>query len=64
MWLTFPWIVTNGIRTNLVIFCGIGALQHDMGPNEDVKNLIGRYYGTLNSEVSHWVDRLKVLDGC
>ena len=42
----FPWFVTNGIRANPVIPCGLGY----MGPNEDVRDLSGRDCDALNSD--------------
>ena len=37
MWQALSWVVTNGIRANPVIPCG---LEH-MDPNEDVRDLSG-----------------------
>ena len=34
-----PLIVTYGIRANLVTFCGSGALQYNVGTDEDIRNL-------------------------
>lgn len=39
--LVFPHVVPNGIRANLVMRCGLGALQHNVSSNEDIRNLSG-----------------------
>jgi hypothetical protein len=56
------WVVTNGIRANPVISCGIGH----MGPNEDVRDLSGGdcdapnfdKYVCAESYIGHILDRI------
>lgn len=49
MWLTFFWIVIDGIKVNLVTLCGAEILQCDLGPDEDVGDLSGEGSDTLES---------------
>ena len=42
----FPWVVTYGIRIGSVTPCGLRDTTHKMGPNEDIRDLIGRDYDT------------------
>ena len=44
----FPLIVTYGIRANLVTLCDSGALQHNVGTDEDIRNLSGEDCDTPN----------------
>ncbi len=44
----FPLIVTYGIRANLVTLCGSGALQYNVGTDEDIRNLSGEDCDTSN----------------
>ena len=41
----YPWVVTNDIKVNPVISCGLGY----MDPNEDVRDLSGRDSNTSKS---------------
>ena len=47
----FPLIVTDDIRANLVTLCGSGALQHNVGTDEDIRNLSGE-----DCDTSYYVD--------
>ncbi len=47
--------MTNGIIPNLVISCGLRALQYNMGPGEDVRNS-----GVGNSDTVDYVDWISV----
>ena len=46
--LSFPWVIANGIKANLVMPCDSMALPHNVGSDKDVWNLSGRDCHTLN----------------
>ena len=35
----FPWVVTYGIKADLVTPCGLRNTIHKVGPNEDIRDL-------------------------
>jgi len=39
IWITLHHLITNNIRADLVTPCGSRVLQHNVGPDDDVKNL-------------------------
>lgn len=41
MWLVYLCIVSNGIKTSLVMSCGMGPLLCKAKLDEDIENLIG-----------------------
>ena len=45
--IAFPWVITNVVKANLVTPCSLRALQHNVGTDNDVKNLSERNCNTL-----------------
>lgn len=43
----FPWVITNVVKANSVTPCSLRALQHNVGTDENVKNLSGRDCNSL-----------------
>ena len=35
----FPWVVTYGVKADLVTPCGLRNTIHKVGPNEDIRDL-------------------------
>lgn len=52
----------NGIGANLIMTCRVGALQYNVGPDEDIRDLSVGIYCILHSHeyvlVPNWVGGL------
>ena len=44
---TFPWLIPNVVKANSMTPCSLRALQHNVGIDENVKNLSERDCNSL-----------------